>query len=221
MRFSAAAFFLSMVAAASATVYITSPVAGTVFTAGQNSTINWKDDGSSPSLQQFGPSKVSIYVGNSQQQTSLQLIVSNVDVSKTDAIVFIPDGSIGPTSPNYFIRIESLSLKDATNPQYPALSFSPKFTLNGATGQFTPAEISQINAASSVGGPAGASTPVSTPVSTPISSPSSTPHSSSKTSSGTSPSSTTKQNSGEALSISSGKFAAGVLAGVVGLAMLL
>jgi len=96
MRSSAAAFFLSMVAAASASVYITSPVAGTVFTAGQNSTISWKDDGNSPSLQQFGPSKVSVYVGNSQQQTSLQLIVDSVDVSTTGAVIFVPDASIGP-----------------------------------------------------------------------------------------------------------------------------
>jgi len=216
MRSSVAAFFLSMVAAASATVYITSPIATTVFTAGQNSTITWKDDGNSPSLQQFGPSKVSIYVGGAQQQTSLQLIVPSVDVSTTDTIVFTPDGSIGPPTSDYFIRIESLSLKDATTPQYPALAFSPKFRLNGATGQFTPAEISQINAASSVGGPTGASTPTS--------SPSSTPSSSSKTSSGTTPSSTVNQgssNKGGALSISSGKFAVGALAGVVGLVMVL
>jgi hypothetical protein len=214
MRF--AAFFLSLVAAASANIYITSPVAGTVFTAGQNSSITWQDDGNSPSLQAIGPCKVSIYVGNAIQQTSLQLIVGSVDVSTTSSIEFIPDGSIGPSGSDYFIRFESLSLKDAANPQYPALAFSAKFTLNGATGTFTPEEQSQIDGASTA--PLGGSTSLTSHTST-----STTPTTPTKTSSvpstSTSPGTQSNTTNG-AIGLIGSKFAA-VLAGVICLSMFL
>jgi len=216
-----AAFFLSLVAAASANLYVTSPVSGTTFTAGQNATITWQDDGKSPTLQAFGPSKVSVYVGNAIDQTSVQLIVASVDVSTTSTIDFIPNASIGPSSSDYFIRFESLSLKDATNPQYPALAFSAKFTLSGGTGQFTPEEQSQIAGASTapLGGSSSSSSPASTLATSSTSSHSS---SSSKTGSGSTPSSTGQHaSSNSAVGISTGKFIAGALAGVVGLAMLL
>jgi len=222
---SLATFLLSLVAVASANLYITSPTATTIWTAGQNSTVQWQDDGNTPNLQAFGPSKVSIYVGNAIQQTSLQLIVGSVDVSTTNAIEFIPDGTIGPSGADYFIRFESLSLKDATNPQFPALAFSAKFTLNGMTGQFTPQEQSQIDGASTA--PlGGSSTPASSlPATTTGTSMtmSSSRLSSTKSSSGASPSSssnTQKGASNAAVGISVGKFVTGAFAGVVGLAML-
>jgi hypothetical protein len=135
---------LALSASAFANVFITSPVATTTFTAGQQATISWQDDGASPSLKDFGAAKVSIYAGNAQQQTSLQLIVPSVDVSTTSSIQFNVDPSIGPNSNEYFIRIESLNLKDAKSPQYPALAFSAKFTLAGMTGVFTQAVLDQI-----------------------------------------------------------------------------
>jgi len=49
---------------------ITSPVASSTFAAGKQATISWQDDGSAPSLKDFGPAKVSIYVGNAQQQVT-------------------------------------------------------------------------------------------------------------------------------------------------------
>jgi len=211
-----AAFFLSLVAAASANVYVTSPVAGTVFTAGQNSTITWKDDGMSPSLQSFGPSEVSIYVGNAQEQTSLQLIVSSVDVSTTSSIVFIPDGTIGPSGSDYFIRFQSINLKDATNSQYPAEAFSAKFTLNGATGQFTPQEQSEIDGQSTA--PLGGATSVSSPA---VSTPASSSHKSSSTGSASTPTASGSQHasSNGAVGINAGRFITGVLVGVVGVVL--
>lgn len=77
MRFSIAVL-LSMVAAVSADIYMTSPVATTIFTAGQNSTITWQDDGKTPNLQALGPCKVSIYVGNAIQQVRIQVHISGV-----------------------------------------------------------------------------------------------------------------------------------------------
>ncbi|KAG6848599.1 hypothetical protein H0H93_015583 [Arthromyces matolae] len=136
---------LALSSSALATVFITSPTASTTFTGGQQATINWQDDGTAPSLAQFGPAKVSIYVGNAQQQTSLQLIVASVDVSTTQSIQFTPDATIGPNGNQYFIRFESLSFKDPNNAQYPAEAFSAKFTMSGMTGTFSQAVIDQIN----------------------------------------------------------------------------
>ncbi|KAJ2922925.1 hypothetical protein H1R20_g14202, partial [Candolleomyces eurysporus] len=97
-----------------------------------------------PPLKDFGPSRISIYVGNALQQTSLQVVAPSVDVSTQGAVTFTVDPTIGPNSNEYFVRIESLSLKDAAQPQYPALAFSAKFTLNEMTGTFSPAISSQI-----------------------------------------------------------------------------
>lgn len=135
---------LAFAAQAFATVFITSPTASSTFSGGKQATVSWQDDGNSPSLKDFGPAKVSIYVGNAQQQTSLQLISGSVDVSTTASIQFTPDPTIGPNSNQYFIRIESLSLKDAKQPQYPALAFSAKFNMDNMSGNFTDAENAQI-----------------------------------------------------------------------------
>ena len=93
---------------------MTAPIASTSWQAGQPQTINWKDDGTSPSLQDFGTASVAIYVGNAIQQVSpsllgkmrletdlffqtmLQSVVDSVDVSTTASITFTPDPSIGP-----------------------------------------------------------------------------------------------------------------------------
>jgi hypothetical protein len=135
---------LALSAAALGNVYPTSPTVSSIFTGGQPAVISWIDDGQSPTLPAFGIAKVSIYVGNAQQQTQLQLITDNVDVSTTQSIQFTPDPSIGPNSNEYFIRFESINLKDPASPNYPALSFSSKFTMNGMTGTFSQAVLAQI-----------------------------------------------------------------------------
>ncbi|TCD68791.1 hypothetical protein EIP91_009805 [Steccherinum ochraceum] len=153
-------------------LFITSPVASTTWAAGQQQTLSWQDDGQAPNLQAFGPALVTVAIGNAIQQTSLQTVVSSVDVSTTSSIVFTPDQTMGGNSNDYFIRIQSLGLKDATQPQYPALAFSAKFTLSGMTGQFNSTVQQQIDgtATAPIGG--GAAAPTSSPAAT---SPSSTP----------------------------------------------
>ncbi|KAG6840309.1 hypothetical protein C0991_007634 [Blastosporella zonata] len=136
---------LVLSSSAFATVFVTSPTASTTFVGGQQATISWQDDGTAPSLANFGPSKVSIYVGNAQQQTSLQLIVASVDVSTTSSIQFTPDATIGPNGSQYFIRFESLSFMDPAQPQYPAEAFSAKFAMSSMTGTFSQAVVDQIN----------------------------------------------------------------------------
>jgi hypothetical protein len=61
-------------------VKITSPVASTIFTAGQQATISWQDDGTSPNLTSFGASLVGIYTGNANQQVSYQSEVNETKV---------------------------------------------------------------------------------------------------------------------------------------------
>ncbi|KAF8958097.1 hypothetical protein BDZ97DRAFT_1706309 [Flammula alnicola] len=136
---------LALSSAALATVFVTAPVAATTYTAGQPAVVTWQDSGAAPTLAQFGPAKISIYAGNAQQQTLLQAINASIDVSQVSTITFTPDPTIGPNSNEYFIRFESLSLKDATQPQFPALAFSAKFTLSGMSGTFSAAVQSQIN----------------------------------------------------------------------------
>ncbi|KAI6104927.1 hypothetical protein EDD16DRAFT_1517248 [Pisolithus croceorrhizus] len=150
-------FVVSLVLAASAlaNVYITSPTSSTTWTGGQQATINWQDDGSSPSLASFGTAMFSIYVGNANQQTSLQLISSNVSVANVSSLTFTPSPTIGPDSNEYFIRVQSLNLKDASNPQYPALAFSAKFSLTGMSGTFNSSLQAEIDGQSTapIGGP--------------------------------------------------------------------
>ncbi|TEB25514.1 hypothetical protein FA13DRAFT_1756569 [Coprinellus micaceus] len=151
---------LAIAAQAFSYPFITNPVATSTLSGGKEATITWIDNGQTPSLKDFGPAKVSIYAGNALQQTSLQTIAENVDVSTTGSVKFTVNPAIGPNSKEYFIRLESISLKDG---QYPALAFSAKFTLDSMTGEFTPAVQSQIAGqstaplASQTSTPAGAS----------------------------------------------------------------
>lgn len=156
--FQRAAVVLALSASVFATLFTTAPVASTTWQAGQAQTVSWQEstDGAAPNLAAFGPSVISVYVGNAQQQTDLQTIGTSVDVSKNGSISFTPDPKIGPNGDFYFIRYQSISLKDATQPQFPALAFSAKFTLSGMTGTFSPAIQAQISGASTapIGGPA-------------------------------------------------------------------
>jgi hypothetical protein len=155
---------LAIASSAFATVFVTAPVASSTYSGGKPAVVTWQDSGSAPTLKDFGPAQISIYVGNAQQQTRLQTLNSSVDVSLVNTINFTPDASIGPNSDEYFIRFESLSLKDAAQPQFPALAFSAKFTLDSMTGVFSAPILSQISGQSTAplatqSTPAGVTTP--------------------------------------------------------------
>ncbi|KAK0484796.1 hypothetical protein IW261DRAFT_1668758 [Armillaria novae-zelandiae] len=134
--FSLSFVLLGLASSALANIYITNPVASTVMTAGQSASIVWQDTTDSPSLSEFGAAKFSVAVGNAISQTVLQVIAENVDVSTTSTIQFTPDATVGGDSDQYFIRVESNSLKDAKDARFPALGFSAKFTISGMTGSF-------------------------------------------------------------------------------------
>ncbi|KAJ7093939.1 hypothetical protein B0H15DRAFT_146806 [Mycena belliarum] len=159
--FSTSSVFVTLALASSAFagVFFTSPTAAIGFTAGQPATISWQEDNTPPLLKDFGLAKASIYAGNSAQQTSLQLISASIDVSNPLSLTFTPDATIGPNANQYFIRFESLSLKDAANPAIPALAFSHVFQLSGMTGVFNAEVQAQIDGQSTapIGGTAAAS----------------------------------------------------------------
>jgi len=207
--FSKALVIISLISVAFATIYVTNPVASTVDSGGQNATVAWQDDGNSPLLASFGSTKVSIYTGNANQQTSLQLINANFDVSTGSSISFIVDPTIGPNSNHYFIRFESNGGKSPNGTAF--LAFSSQFTLTNMTGTFSASVSAEIAGLSTA--PHAAATPSTTfPVS------SSTP--SLTTSTGTSSSSRTPSSTATsgAMGIKAG-WAGLVFGAVIGVTM--
>jgi len=165
---SSALVALALASSAFAGVFFTAPTAAIGFVGGQPANITWQEDNTVPLLPAFGLSKASIYAGNSNSQTSLQLISASIDVSNPLFLTFTPDATIGPNGAEYFIRFESLSLKDATNPSIPALAFSHVFGLTGMTGTFDAEVQSEIEGQSTApigGSAAAASTTASAPAS--------------------------------------------------------
>ncbi|KIK61310.1 hypothetical protein GYMLUDRAFT_96667 [Collybiopsis luxurians FD-317 M1] len=154
--FSKIVLLSALASSAFATVFITSPTATSTFNGGQTATISWIDSNGSPSLQDWGSAKVSIYTGNANQQTLLQQVTASVNVATTSSIQFTPDPKIGPNGQEYFIRVESLTLKDANNTQYPEMSFSALFTMASMTGTFNSSVQAQIDGQSTA--PIGGST---------------------------------------------------------------
>lgn len=148
-----------------AALAFTSPTGSIGFTGGQSATIQWMDDGKPPLLSAYGPSILSIYTGNAQQQTSLQTINPSIDPNAANSFPFTVDPTIGPNGSEYFIRLQSLSAKDPNDPTgvLPLLAFSHVFTLSGMTGTFNASVQSQIDGQSTApiggGAPAAAPTP--------------------------------------------------------------
>jgi hypothetical protein len=158
--FSKALIVLTLATASFAKIFTVAPVAATKYSGGKEAVVRWQDDGSAPSLKDFGPAQISIYVGNQLQQTRLQTINSSIDVSLESQVTFTVDASIGPDSSEYFIRFESIGFKDPDAPQFPALAFSAKFTLDSMTGVFSAPVLQQIAGQSTA--PLGGQTPAPT-----------------------------------------------------------
>ncbi|KAF7362000.1 hypothetical protein MVEN_00545200 [Mycena venus] len=155
---SSAVVALALASSAFAALSVTSPTATIGFTGGQPANITWMDSADQPPLANFGLAKVSIYAGNSKEQTSLQTISESVDVTNPLFLTFTPDASIGPNSGQYFIRFESLTNKDPNDPSIPLLAFSHVFTMSGMTGVFNAQVQSEIDGQSTapIGGVAAA-----------------------------------------------------------------
>ncbi|VDB83181.1 unnamed protein product [Peniophora sp. CBMAI 1063] len=157
--FSKATALILAVAAQSALakLYVVAPVASTTWAVGTDVTVQWQDDGSSPSLAEMGVSSLGVYAGNSIEQTLLQQ-VGTLDVSVNNSITFKINSDIGPNNQAvYFMRFSSETLKDSTNTAYPAQAFSAMFAVSGSTGTFNSTVEAQVQGASSASGSTAAS----------------------------------------------------------------
>jgi hypothetical protein len=151
---------------ARANVYVTNPIAASSLPAGQPVSITWQDDNKVPLLASFGPASIGLYAGNQQQQTLLQMIATNVDVSKISTQSWTPSASVGPNFNSYFIRFTSNNLSDPTQAQFKAEAFSAKFALTGMTGTFNATVQAEINGTVS-STTAAATTPTANTIATP------------------------------------------------------
>ena len=52
---------------------MTDPVASTTDLGGKPAKVTWMDDGNAPTLEAFGPAKISIYAGNADQQVKMKV----------------------------------------------------------------------------------------------------------------------------------------------------
>ncbi|KAJ6499430.1 hypothetical protein C8R45DRAFT_803314, partial [Mycena sanguinolenta] len=158
---SSATVAFALASCAHAALSVTSPTEAISFVGGQPANITWMDDTNQPPLASFGSAKVSIYAGNSIQQTSLQSISNSTDVTNPLFLTFTPDPSIGPDGAQYFIRFESLTVKDPNDASIPLLAFSHVFTMSGMTGAFDAEVLSEISGQSTapIGGVVTSSTP--------------------------------------------------------------
>jgi hypothetical protein len=168
-------------------VFVTAPVASTSWAAGGPQTVQWEasNDTTDPiTLAQFGQAMIGLYAGNADEQTLLQQISPNTDVSTTASIQWTPQANVGPTGDNYFIRFTSINFKDPANPQYPAEAFSAKFTLTGMSGTFNSTVQSEVDGQSTapIGGTAAANP--SAPKVAPTQAPATTTPSATKSASG-------------------------------------
>ncbi|KAI0316874.1 hypothetical protein OF83DRAFT_1124387 [Amylostereum chailletii] len=146
-----------------ATLFVTQPVATTVWPVGTTVTVQWQDNGVAPALASYSVCDVGLYAGSVTAQTLLQSI-GTLDVSTANSLDFQIHSDIGPNEQAYFVRFTSTTLKDTTNTQYPAQAFSAIFAVSGATGTFNSTVQAQVAAqpgasgASSVASSTAAST---------------------------------------------------------------
>jgi len=196
----ASILLLAALPTAFANLYVTQPVATTVWPVGTTVTLQWQDDGATPNLAALGVCDVGIFAGNVNQQTLLQQI-GTFDVSTQASMDFTIHADIGPSNvANYFIRVTSQNLKDAANNIYPAQAFSAMFAVSGATGTFNSTVQAQIAGVSSAALPSAS---VAAPSAGSVVA-SSAAHSASASASAAKASTTAKTNSTTAASNSNG-----------------
>ncbi|GAA5905780.1 hypothetical protein JCM6882_000457 [Rhodosporidiobolus microsporus] len=155
--FAALAVLSSLLPAALAKVYIYKPVASSYYAPGDSFTVSWRADGETPSWTEWGASTLTLMTGSATSQTVLANLGSLTSASSQNEVRITIDGSWGPDSSEYFIRVQSDEGK-ADNGD-PLQAFSARFRLQEMTGEWSPAVQAQL-AGSAV--PASASVTAST-----------------------------------------------------------
>jgi hypothetical protein len=131
---------------------VTDPLSNSNLTAGDIQTVTWEDNGASPSLLQFGASRIELVTVVDLEDPldtlpgTVQVIAENLDVSTVGSITFRPNPNVGWNGKNLYvgynsliatfntriaptsiIAFQSLSLKNPKNLSQPALGFSALF----------------------------------------------------------------------------------------------
>jgi len=223
MRTSTAIVFAaSLISQAAATIYVTSPVASTVCTAGQSCLVSWNDDGATPALGTIGACSIDLCTGGVQQQTCLQNVSPSLDVSQNAQINFLPEATIGENGAMWFIKYTSLAYKDPATPTFPFTAFSAKFTLAGMTGTFNATVESEISGAAT-GAVAASTSAAVVATTTPVATGMTTSKAASATSTGTAKATTSAAKSTStsgAINVSSSMTMVSLVGLVMGAALL-
>lgn len=120
-----------------ASLYTTQPVSGTVFHAGELSTVSWIDNGTSPALAELKPLKLELY---GTADTLMGTLATNIDPTSLLYNITISP-SVGPSGSDYYLRFVC---------EDPPLKFySAKFTIDGASAGPASVSSGSVNTASS------------------------------------------------------------------------
>ncbi|KAA8894586.1 beta-1,6-glucan boisynthesis protein-like protein [Sphaerosporella brunnea] len=140
LSFLSAAISALLVRQVAADIQITSPTASTKWTGGTTVQMMWKDDGNSPSLDQFSTFNVFLCWGSNDVPMCDQILgpaSSKFSANQLNAKFQIP-ATVGGNGDVYFLKMETI----ATAGGY-TWNYSPRFTLSGMTGSFSAAAIAE------------------------------------------------------------------------------
>lgn len=125
-----------------ANFYPTYPIGDTVWPAGTEQTIAWKDNGNAPSINDISSFKLELQTGTDANQRTLAVIGTDLKGSAGSVKYTIP-ANIGPSGKVYFLRFTPNT--GGTD----SIVWTTRFTLTGGTGTF-PSNI-ELPPGSSVG----------------------------------------------------------------------
>ncbi|KAJ8474711.1 hypothetical protein ONZ45_g15858 [Pleurotus djamor] len=93
-----------------ASLYPTSPVSSSIWTAGEYARVTWKNDARSPNLEEVGPISISLYTAN---DTFVRTLARNVSPQKRIQRVHVPD-DLEYQDTKYFLRFTSSRPRQTT-----------------------------------------------------------------------------------------------------------
>ncbi|SNX83014.1 uncharacterized protein MEPE_01720 [Melanopsichium pennsylvanicum] len=130
------------------TIVVTKPVASTTAHGGKRLSVEWKDDGDSPTRRDWGRVNIYLATGSRDVQYKLDTIASNISYNANSANYTV-DASVGPSGEYYFIRFEGTNSSQAGG--NPPMAFSARFSLDQMSGSFNSTIMSQLSGVSGTG----------------------------------------------------------------------
>lgn len=115
---------------------------------GKRLSVEWNDDGKSPSRRDWGRVNIYLATGSRDVQYKLQTLDTNVSYDQGQARYSI-DANAGPNGGYYFLRFEGTNTSAAGG--IPPMAFSARFTLDQMSGNFNSTIMSQVSGVSGTG----------------------------------------------------------------------